>query len=222
MISWSRWHSLAFLHSYGTINGTRSILGAWGDVSAEGIAHALFTDVTDWQSEDILDLAYVVLAIYATIYLVDGKGCGDNYRTSLGWILTLWHPRMRSDVITTSSTNKKNNEFDCILRIHRHNKHIWVFPLEGSPMMKEYTLQGKTHSLNLLNNSHEFIKPLWLHKICTPSLHRRRVHHDWDISPNLRRTWSSASLRANKMGRWIGGLISIKNMGLSILSASIT
>jgi hypothetical protein len=71
---WRAKKGFLVLHSYNTTNCTRSNLGPWGNVSAEGIAHALFSDITDWQSENILDLAYVVPAMYATIILGRWEG----------------------------------------------------------------------------------------------------------------------------------------------------
>lgn len=66
--------------------------------------------------------------------------------------------------------DKKNKEFGCILHIHRRNKHLWVFPLEGSQMTKEYThykakvirLTSSTTRMNLSNPSGSIIFVLHL------------------------------------------------------------
>jgi len=68
-----------FLDSYRLTNCTRFILGTWSNASAGGIAHALFSDINDWEPKDVLDFAYVVPAMYATIAL----GGWDNLSTGL-------------------------------------------------------------------------------------------------------------------------------------------
>ena len=56
------------LESY-VANCSALSLGAPSYPSAEGIAHALFSDITDWEPRNILDFAYIVPAMYATIVL---------------------------------------------------------------------------------------------------------------------------------------------------------
>jgi len=76
---WRQKDRSLLLHSYVLTNCTRSKLGTWGNVSAGGIAHALFSDINDQKPDDVLDLAYVVPAMYATIVL----GGWDNLSTRL-------------------------------------------------------------------------------------------------------------------------------------------
>jgi len=76
---WRRKDRSLFLHSYRLTNCTQSNLGTWSNVSAKGIAHALFSDIDDWEFGDVLDFAYVVPAMYATIAL----GGWDNLSTRL-------------------------------------------------------------------------------------------------------------------------------------------
>ena len=76
---WIRKDRSLVLDSYRLIDCTRFNLGTWSNLSAKGIAHALFSDINDYRPENVLDSAYVVPAMYATMAL----GTWDNLRRGL-------------------------------------------------------------------------------------------------------------------------------------------